>query len=1078
MPGFSLRNPHLIIVVALLVTILGVMAFARMPVDVFPRLYIKAAVVATFYPGFAPLAMEQDITSRYERFFTLGNGIEHIESRSIPGVSAITVYFHPDVDIGVGAANLATLAMGDLGLMPPGTQPPLVLEYNSSSSIPVILVTLTGPYTETELQNQGRYNVRNFMATVEGASVPYPFGGKVRQVMVYLDRQKLQAKGITLDDVTDAVNATNQILPSGDAKIGPYDWYIYNNGQIPSAADLNQVPVMIGPGQAPTYVGDVGKAENAAQIQYNQVLIDGKPSVYIPIFKQTGANTLDVIRGVTRAVGEVTGLPHGMKVGTLFSQEGTILDAVHALEHEAASGALLASLMILIFLGSLRSTFAIFLSIPLSILAGIVGLSLSNQTINLMTLGGFTLAIGRLIDDSTVVLENINRHLAMGKAPQDAAADGAEEVTYAVLASTLSTIVVFLPVIFLFGVSKYLFSALALAVLFSMVASYLVSMSIIPIYCARWLSPEEARRAAEREASGIDTRRGPLAAFDRGYGRFAQRFARLLDRSMNHKLLVIGGAFTLFAFSMLLFPRLGTRLFPETDPGKFIINITTPVGTRLELTEAAAQRIERIIRQVIPPHDLENVVANLGVVANISALYTPNSGEDTGQIMVALRSGHARSTEYYEHALHQALDRQVPEVKTFFTSGSIIDAVLDFGSLAPIDVQLSAPLSADFGPMFGFAHRIIDRLRGLPEIGQIMIKQIADYPTVVVDVDRTKAARLGITERSVITNLLTAMNSNNMIKPSIWINPHSGDDYYLSAQYFEENIDSFQTLLNIPVGTRMGDAYHGYSYNAPRSRSDTASGHEDSILLGDVATVQRARYASEADHYNIQRVVDVLIAPRTSDMGGTLDAVKRALAGMQPPANVKQYFRGSVVNMQKTFQSMERGFLLAVLVVYLVGVAQGRSWLDPFIFLFSVPMGMIGVVWMLWATDTTINIESMMGVIVMIGIVVSNAILLIDFANERRREGQPLRQAAVEAARIRMRPILMTSLATVAGLSPLALKLEAGSAASAPLARSVIGGLTVSLVMTLFLVPSLWELFYSLRPGPAAENPGRQPAAS
>jgi hydrophobic/amphiphilic exporter-1 (mainly G- bacteria), HAE1 family len=1076
MPRFSLRNPHLIIVAALLVVVLGVMAFARMPVDVFPRLYIKAAVVATFYPGFAPLAMEQDITSRYERFFTLGNGIEHIESRSIPGVSAITVYFHSDVDIGVAAANLATLAVGDLGLMPPGTLPPLVLEYNASSSIPVILVTVSGPYNETELQNQGRYNVRNFLATVEGASVPYPFGGKIRQVMVYLDRQKLQAKGMTLDDVTSAVNSTNQILPSGDAKIGPYDWYIYSNGEIPSADALNEVPVMIGPGQAPTYIGDVGKAEDASQIQYNQVLIDGKPSVYIPIFKQTGANTLNVIAGVKRAVREVTGLPPNMKVGTLFSQEGTILEAVHALEHEAASGALLASLMILIFLGSLRSTFAIFLSIPLSIMAGIVGLSASDQTINLMTLGGFTLAIGRLIDDSTVVLENINRHLSMGKPPQDAAADGAEEVTYAVLASTISTIVVFLPVIFLFGVSKYLFSALALAVFFSMGASYLVSMSIIPIYCARYLSPEEARRAAEREASGVDTRTGLLAAFDRGYQRFTERLARVLERSLNHKLAVIGGAFAAFALSMLLSPRLGTRLFPETDPGKFVINVVTPVGTRLELTQAAARRINDIIHQVIPSRDLENVIANLGVVPNISALYTPNSGEDTGQMMVALGSGHSRSTAYYEQALRTALAREMPNVKTFFSSGSIIDAVLDFGALAPIDVQLSAPISENFGAMFGFARQITDRLKGLPEVGQIMIKQVADYPTVEVNVDRTKAARLGITERSVITNLITAINSNALIKPSIWIDPRNGDDYYLSAQYFEENINSFQTLLDIPVGTRLGASYHDYTYSAFPLRTDGASGHEQSILLGDVATVQRVRNPSEADHYNIQRVVDVLISPRTSDMGGTLDAVKRAVGELEAPPNVKVYFRGSVVNMQRTFASMERGFLLAVLVVYLVGVAQGRSWLDPFIFLFSVPMGMIGVVWMLWVTRTTINIESMMGVIVMIGIVVSNAILLIDFANQRRRQGQSLRHAAVEAARIRMRPILMTSLATIAGLTPLALKLEAGSAASAPLARSVIGGLTVSLLMTLFLVPSLWELFYSLKRDRAAQAQGPETA--
>ncbi|MGA7763485.1 MAG: efflux RND transporter permease subunit [Candidatus Binataceae bacterium] len=1068
MPQFSLRQPHIIIVAALLIAILGVLAFAQMPVDVFPRLYIKAAVVATFYPGFAPLAMEQDITSRYERFFTLGNGIEHIESRSIPGVSAITVYFHSDVDIGVGAANLATLAMGDLGLMPPGTLPPLVLEYNASSSIPVILVTVSGPYSETELQNEARYNVRNFMATIEGAAVPYPFGGKIRQIMAYVDRQKLQAQGITLEDAVNAINATNQILPSGDAKIGPYDWYIYSNGQIPSPEALNQVPIKIGPSQAPTYFGDIGNVQKASAIQYNQVLIDGKPSVYIPILKQTGANTLAVINGIEHATQQVTGLPSNMKVGTLFSQAGTILDAVHALEHEAMSGALLASLMILIFLGSYRSTFAIFLSIPLSILAGLVGLSLSHQTINLMTLGGFTLAIGRLVDDSTVVLENINRHLAMGKKPAQAADEGAGEVTYAVLASTISTIVVFLPVIFLFGVSKRLFSALALAVFFSMAASYIVSMSIIPIYCARLLDPEEARQAAERERTGVDNRRGLLAAFDRSYERFSKRFAVLLDRTMNHKFLLIGGAFVLFVASMFVFPQLGTRMFPETDSGKFIINIVTPIGSRLELTSAAAKQITAIIQREVPARDLENVIANLGVVPNISALYTPNSGEDTGQIMVALRSGHKRPTAYYQQAVRSALIREMPNVKTFFSSGSIIDAVLDFGALAPIDVQLSAPLREDYAPMFDTAREIEARLSSVPEVGQLMIKQVASYPTLNINVDRTKAARLGITERSVITNLITALNSNALVKPSIWIDPRNGDDYYLSAQYFEEHINSLHTLLDIPVGTRLGAEYHDYTYTADRSPGNAASGHEQSILLGDVATVRPSRYPSEADHYNIQRVVDVLISPRTSDLGGTLDAVKRALKNFRPPRDVKIYYHGSVVNMQRTFKSMEGGFLLAIVVVYLVGVAQSSSWLDPLIFLFSVPMGLIGVAWMLWATHTTINVESMMGVIVMIGIVVSNAILLIDFANERRLAGHNLREAAVEAARIRMRPILMTSLATVAGLAPLAMTLEAGSAASAPLARSVIGGLTVSLVMTLFLVPSLWELFYSLKQKAAA----------
>src|SRR5579875_215936 len=1051
MPGFSLRNPYIIIVGALLVVLLGVTAFARMPVDVFPRLHIKAAVVATFYPGFAPLSMEQDITSRYERFFTLGSGIEHIESRSLPGVSLVTVYFQSDVNMDAASANLATLAMGDLGLMPPGTLPPLVLKYNASSSVPVILVTVSGPYIQTALQNDARYNVRNFMATVAGASVPYPFGGKIRQIMAYVHGQNLQVSGLTPMSVVRAINATNQILPAGDAKIGDKDYYIYANSEVPVPKKIDEVPVEVGPGRAPLTFGQLGHAKQDSEIQYNLVLINGKPAVYVPIFKQTGANTLQVIEGVKKSIPEVTGLRPDEKVGSLFSQESTILEAVHALEHEAASGAILASLMILIFLGNFKSTFAIFLSIPLSILAGILGLYFSNATINIMTLGGFTLAIGRLVDDSTVVLENINRHLAAGEPPEVAARQGAEEVTYAVLASTVSTVVVFLPVLFLFGVSKYLFSALALAVVFSMFASYLVSMSIIPLYCARYLTAEDAKE--EHEGGG------PLAAFNRSYERFADHFAVLLDRVLDHKLALIGAVTILFAGSMLIFPQLGERLFPRTDAGKFKIDIRTPTGTRLELTAAAARRIDHIIHQIIPPSDLKTVVANLGVVPNVSSIYTTNSGEDTGEIMVALRDGHKRSTFYYEERLRRKLAQNMPEIGTFFVSGSIIDAMLNFGASAPIDVQLSAPMTEPFSTMFDFARHLQTRIQRLPEVGQTEIKEIAEYPTLVVDVDRARAARLGVTERQVVTNLITAINSNQMIKPSIWIDPASGDDYYLTVQYFDKEIESLEALRDIPVARRVDPSAVYTNFGASPALPN--AGHEQSVTLREVAHIRPAAYPAEADHYNIQRVIDLLVSPRSSDLGGTLDAVQRAVSALKPPANIKIYYRGSVDIMQQAFSSFKSGFALAIIVVYLVGVAQARSWLDPFIFLFSVPMGLIGVAWILWATGSTINIESLMGVIVMIGIVISNAILLIDFANSRRNQGMGLRQAAVEAARIRMRPILMTALATVAGLLPVAMKLEAGSEASAPLARSVIGGLSVSTVMTLFLVPALWELFYS-----------------
>jgi HAE1 family hydrophobic/amphiphilic exporter-1 len=1060
LPAFSLRNPHTAIVGALVVALLGTVAFTQMPIDVFPRLHIKAAVVGTFYPGFAPLAIEANITSRYERFFTLGSGIEHIESRSIPGCSIIFVYFHEDVNIYAGAANLATLAMSDLGLMPPGTLPPLVLPYNTSSSLPIIFVTITGPYSQTRLQNNARYNVRNFLATVHGASVPYPFGGKVRQVMAYVEREKLQARGLTVMDAVKSINETNQIVPAGDAKIGNFDWYVYANAEIPHPEELDQVPIFTGRDEAPVYFGDVGKGMDAAQIQYNLVLIDGQPSVYIPVFKQTGANTLQVIEGVKRALPGVTGLRPGMKLSTLFSQESTIMDAVEALEHEAVAGAILASLMILLFLGNLRSTFAIFLSIPLSILAGVLCLWLTGNTINVMTLGGFTLAIGRLVDDSTVVLENINRHLAQGKMPLAAALEGAEEVTYAVLASTTTTVVVFLPVIFLYGVSKYLFTALALAVTYSMFASYVMSMTIIPLYCSRFLSAEEARKARAREhGEQVAGERGFIAWFNRQYERFNQRFGSWLDFALNHKAPLIISITVAFFASMLLFPRLGSRMFPRVDSGKFVINIRTPPGTRLEITGAIGKKIDRIIRTVIPASELNTVVENLGVWPGISAIYTTNSGEDDGQVFIDLKEGHKGSTFDYETRLREVLREQLPEVETFFSSGSVIDAVLNFGALSPVDVQLSAPMIEPFPDIFAFARRVKQRLDRLPEVRQTFIKQIADYPTLKVDVDREKAARLGVTERDVVLNLITALDNNEMVKPSIWIDPETGDDYYLTAQYFEHKIDSFETLLNLPVGSRFSQmtTYMGH----PPNRYTEASGHKEPVLLRHVATIQRTSYPAEADHYNIQRVVDILVTPANKDWGGTLAAVQSAVSEITAPKNIHIYYRGSVELMKKSFQSFYGGFVLTVIIVYLIGVAQGRSWLDPFIFLFSIPMGLIGVALILYLTDTTLNIESMMGIIVMIGIVHSNVILLIEFANERRKEGMPLRQAIIQAARIRMRPILMTTLATLAALTPVALKLESGSEASVPLARTVIGGLTVSTFMTLFLAPAVWEIFYS-----------------
>lgn len=1036
MSNFSLRFPHTIIVGALITTLLGLIAFSKMPVDVFPNLKIPAVVVATFYSGMPPLEMERDITTRFERFFTLGSDIEHIESRSLPGVSIIKVFFQPNANIDVAAASLANLAMADLRHLPPGTLPPLVLKYDASS-LPVTLVTASGAgFKESQLRDQVQYNVRNQLATIAGASVPPPFGGKYRQIMVYVDREALEARGLTLMNVVHALNDSNLIIPAGDAKIADTDYFIYTNSMIEDMDEINNVPVKIGDGSAPVLVRDIGHAEDAAQIQQNVVRINGQHSVYVPVLKQGNANTIAVVDAVRDLLPELTGVPAGMHLNAIFDQSGYIRGAVRSLEHEAVLAAVLASLMILLFLGSFKTTFAIFLSIPLSILAAAFGLYLGGSTINIMTLGGFALAIGRLVDNSVVVLENIDRHLLLGKTPEQAARDGAEEVALPVLASTITTVIVFFPVLFLFGVTQYLFSALALAVVLSMLASYVVSMTVIPIYCARFLTAEEA--AAEEEGTG----HGFFARFIRAYDRFALGYQRLLDRLLNHKLMVLGAIAVLFVGTMALYPLIGTELFPRTDAGQFIINLRAPLGSRIEVTEALAGEVEKIIHEVIPERDLSTVVSNLGLAPGFSAIYSPNAASDSGFVMVGLKRGHERSTWEYVAQLRKELRQRVPQLQTFFQSGSIVDAVLNFGLAAPIDVQLSGP---DFHQLNQIAQHAKELIGAVPQVADTYIPQEFGYPTLAIKVDRVKAARLGLSQKDVVTNVITALTSNQMIAPSIWIDPKSGNDYFLTVQYPEPDIHSLETLLNIPV------------------RGASEHGHENAVLLRNVATISREAHPAEADHYNIQRVVDILVAPRGDDMGGTQAAIQRALASLQLPRDVKINFRGSVSAMQASFASFGFGLGMAVLLLYLVLVAQFRSFLDPVIIMFAVPMGMIGVVLILLGTGTTLNIESFMGIIVMVGIVVANSILLVDFTNQRRREGAELRRAVVEAARIRLRPILITALATIVGLLPIALKLGEGSEASAPLARAAVGGLTVSTILTLVLVPAVYELLYARR---------------
>jgi HAE1 family hydrophobic/amphiphilic exporter-1 len=1111
MPSFALRNQHFIIVIALAVTILGFTAYMRIREDVLPKLHISEVVVGTFYPGMSPEDIERNITTRYERFFTLGADIKRVESRSLYGVSIIKLTLRQGVNLEAATAQFATLAMADLGLMPPGTLPPTVLPF-SSSSLPVVLLTEQGKFNQIKLEEQARYNVRNFLATVSGASVPMPFGGKFRQIMAYMDPHKLRAHNVSMMGVVSRINNSNVILGVGDAKIGDKDYFISSNVMVDSPKSLKEVPIKVGADHVPVLLKDVGHPKDSSAIQYNSVLINGKPAVYIPVFRQSGADTLSVIDGVRNMIPKITGLPKGMKLKAIFSQGAYVRDAIESLERETVMGSLLATLMILLFLGSFRSTVGIFLSIPLSLLGAVFGLYISNQTLNIMTLGGFALAIGRLVDDSVVVLENINRHLEDGQAPRDAAREGGQEVALPVLASTITTIIVFAPVMFLYGVTKYLFSALALAVALAMVGSYLFAMSVIPIYCAHVLRPHERRgdggegqandpehneHSAGQQSEDDEYEEGFFRArwnaivawpywhrleflqrafnrvgawfgrfwekFNACYERFVTWYEKKLNLALDRRYLVMGVIAFLFVASLGLYFELGTQLFPSTDSGKFEILVRAPNGMRIELTQEYARRIDDEIHKAIPKHDLEDVIANIGLPPSISAFYTSNSSEDTAEILVGLTRDHEKSMFFYMDLLQRKLSRKFPRLHFIYTSAGIVDQILNRGMPAPIDVALYGRMGYPFPKLFRQARALSNQIAALPEVRETFLPQIADYPSLRINFDRVRAARLGVNVRQAVDSVITGLISNEMIAPSIWIDPANGDDMYLTAQYHEGYINSFDSILDTPLyGLAVAEDRAHISFGLP-VLPVRGSQHRQSVLLRDVASLVPEHHVAEADHYNVQRVIDIYVTPASEDYGGTEDAISRLVKHVKLPSGMHFQFRGSIVTMEKSFETMKSGMLLAAILLYLVLVAQFRSFLDPFIIMFAVPMGLSGVILMLWITGTTLNIESYMGVIVMIGIVVSNSILLVDFANERRRAGTPVRDSIVEAARIRMRPILMTALATIMALVPIALKLGTSSGTSTPLARAALGGLLVSTIFTLVLVPCIYETFYGRR---------------
>ncbi len=1038
MPGFSIRNPYFIVVCALILVVVGATAISRMPVDMFPVMDMTVVVVTTFYPGMPPEQVEQDITERQERFFTLAPGIEHIESRSLPGVAVIKMFFQPGTNADAAISTMANLAAAEQRRLPPGTLPPIVVRFDASS-LPVCLVALKGEgITEAQLRDIGHYKVRTQIAKIPGAAVPPPFGGKYRQIMVYVDPQKLNSHGLSPMDVVRAVNDANQIMPAGTIKMGPIDYPIYTNSQFRDLGGLLQLPIKT-VGMSSVMVGDIGTVKDAAQIQYNIVRVDGQASVYQPVLRQGGdTNTIAVVNRVKKEVSNLVDVPDSLAARVVFDQSRFIKNAIVTLGEEGAIGVFLTSVMVLLFLGNMRATVAVFLSIPISAVAAFLALSIGRGSINSMTLGGLALAFSRLIDDSVVVLENIFRHMDLGESPRVAAEEGAREVALPVLASTLTTAVVFFPVTFLYGVSKDLFTALALTVVLALLASYLVAMTIVPLFCAIFIKQHSAHGIPKHGGAKV------FFQFNRGFLQVLTGYDRLLGWVLNRPFAVVMILMALFGISLFMFPLLGVSFFPRTDAGQFVINLKAPSGTNLQLTEKQVARVEKLVREEVAPEDYELMVSNIGVVPDFSAIYTSNSAPNTAFLQVSLKDGHKIGSYEYMDRVRRRIRREMPEMSAYFQSGGFVDAVLNFGMPAPIDVQVSGP---DLRTPYNVATELAEKIRKVPGVKDILIPEDLDSPALQIDVDRLRAAQMGLNEKEVVSNLITAVSSNQMIAPTFWTDPRSKNDYYLTVQYPEQQVKQISDLREIPL------------HSPTQNRVTT---------LDSVGAITRTQGPTEVDHYGLRKVIDTYVSLSGEDIGKVAAAVEKIVADTKLPKGVRVDIRGMVDGMRASFKSFGLGLILAIVLLYLILVAQFQSFVDPLLILLAVPMGLIGVLLILYLTGTTLNVQSLMGIVMMVGIVVSNSILIVEFTRRLRREGMELRDAIAMAGRVRLRPILMTSLATIIGLMPMALKLGTGSEAYAPLARAIIGGMSVSLLFTVFIVPAAYLLVYRNRPVPTA----------
>lgn len=1084
----SLKNPYAVTVGSLTIVVLGVLSALMIPVDILPVFKSPAVQSLTFYSGMPASSVENDITNRMERWTGQANGTQRQESRSIVGASIVRNYFHGDVDPNGALTQVNSLALSTLPNLPPGTLPPVVLPFDPTSTVPVALVALDSSNpadTESILYDVGRYEVRNQIMGIQGAVAPVVYGGKIRAVMIYLDRQKLQARGLSPLDVMNSVDNYNLFLPTGDAKFGGIDYAIDSNSMFDFVERMGDIPLRTRHGNA-GFVRDVGTPKDAAFIQTNVVRVNGRRQVYIPVFRQLGASTLKVVDTLHDEINSMMAklTRPTVKLKVVMDQSIYVRKSIESLAQEGLLGAVLCSLVILIFLGQWKMTAIAVMTLPLAVLAAMIGLRFTGQTINVMTLAGLSLAIGPMVDSAIICLENTHRHLGLGASPREAAYLGASEVAVPELVASLCTLLVLSPLALMPGLGQFLFRPMALAVAFAMISAYILSRTFVPARAAGWLSahghghdadeagpphgPSETfeidgKGKVKSRVKGRQSRAGALKrAFARWEGMIESAIAwytRKLDSVMNYRLLVVLGAAGLLAAVIgLLGTQLRREFFPEVDAGAFEMYVRAPSGTRIENTEDRIAAVEAFIKKTIPAEDLQLYLSELGVTPDWSAAYTPNAGPMDAVVKVQLTPERSKSAQEYVHLLRAGFrdDPGFSDLEFAFDAGGMIRGAMNEGKSSPINIRVT---SKNQERAHDIAAAIKTKVQGIDGVVDARILQRLDYPQFVINVDRAKAADLALTQEDVMRNVVAAFNSSIQFnKKNFWIDPVSHNQYFVGVSYHEEDINSVETLLNIPV---------------------TSPKQGKPIPLRNVATITRKTVPTEVSHYNIQPTIELTMGVYGRDLGHVAGDVRRVINQFgdlnrdgswtpydlsspgthRPLVGSKIVLSGEYERMQTTFRDLGIGLILASLLIYFLMVALFKSYLTPLVILSAVPVGLVGVITMLYVTGTAINVQSLLGVIFMVGIVVSNTVLLIDFAqNLRVDEGLTPDQAIRKAASIRVRPVVMTALAAFFALVPMALAVERGSEANAPLGRAVIGGLLAGLLTTLFVVPSLYSL--------------------